>query len=107
MIGICYEHSVRTKNQFASQRFHSNKPIPHTFPYTILNTSPSAANYTPAGQISLLLSGTCLSVPYEANLSPIMQKLQESQSKVPSTTPRTVGLGLNSGSKYASLSLPR
>jgi len=67
----------------------------------------AAANYTPAGQISLLLSGTCLSVPYEANLAPIMQKLQEGQAKVPSTTPRTVGLGLNSGSKYASLSLPR
>lgn len=94
-------------NSFIFSQFHSRKPVSHTFTHTILNTSPSAANYTPAGQISLLLSGTCLSVPYEANLSPIMQKLQESQSKVPTTTPRTVGLGLNSGSKYASLSLPR
>lgn len=32
-------------------------------------------NYTPAGPIALLLSGTSLSVPYGTNLAPIAQKL--------------------------------
>ncbi len=43
--------------------------------YAIILTT--AANYTPAGQVSILFSGTALSVPYETNLNAIMQRLQE------------------------------